>query len=56
MQNMDAPDASTAVILYKDEKLQARIDVPLADAAKLISGQKVEITCSMLPNMKFDGA
>ena len=55
MQNMDAPDASTAVILYKDEKLQARIDVPLADAAKLISGQKVEITCSMLPNMKFDG-
>lgn len=55
MQKMDAPEASTAVTLYNGEKLQARIDVPLADASKLYEGQKVEITCSILPNAHFEG-
>jgi HlyD family secretion protein len=55
MRSMDAPDASTVVSLYQEDKLQARIDVPLADASKLVVGQEVEITCSMLPDSKFKG-
>ncbi len=55
MRSMDAPDASTVVSLYEEDKLQARIDVPLADASKLVVGQEVEITCSMLPDIKFKG-
>ena len=49
MQQMDMPEASTAITLYNEERLQARIDVPIADVSKLLEGQKVEITCSMLP-------
>ena len=55
MQQMDTPEASTVAIVYKNEKLQARIDVPLAEASKLSIGQKVEISCSLLPNLKFNG-
>ena len=55
MQQMDAPDASTVAIVYKNEELQARIDVPLAEASKVSIGQKVEISCSLLPNLKFNG-
>ena len=55
MQNMDRPDASTVVSLYSENKLQARIDVPLAEVSKLFIGQDVEITCSMLPENKFKG-
>ena len=39
----------------QNEKLQARIDVPLTEASKLSIGQKVEISCSFLPNLKFNG-
>jgi multidrug efflux pump subunit AcrA (membrane-fusion protein) len=52
---MDAPDSSTALIIFEADKLQARIDVPLADASKLSLGQKVEIVCSILPELKFEG-
>jgi len=55
MQKMDIPEASTAVALYRDGELQARIDVPLPDVSKLFLGQDVEITCSMLPDSKFKG-
>ena len=55
MLNMDHPDASTAAILYEAGKLQARVDVPLADAGKLAVGQKVRVLCSLLPDQKFTG-
>ena len=55
MRQMDAPDSSTALIIFEADKLQARIDVPLADASKLSLGQKVEIVCSILPELKFEG-
>ena len=55
MQNMDRPDASTVVSLFSEKKLQARIDVPLAELSKLFIGQDVEIICSMLPERKFRG-
>ena len=55
MLNMDHIDASTAAILYEPDKLQARVDVPLADAGKLTVGQQVRISCSLLPDKKFTG-
>ena len=55
MRQMDAPDSSTAIIIFEANKLQARIDVPLADASKLSLDQKVEIVCSILPELKFEG-
>ena len=55
MLNMDHPDSATAAILYEPDKLQARVDVPLADAGKLAVGQPVRISCSLLPDQKFTG-
>lgn len=55
MLNMDHPDSATAAILYERDKLQARVDVPLADAGKLTVGQSVRVTCSLLPDAKFKG-
>lgn len=56
MLNMDQPDAATAAILYEPDKLQARVDVPLADAGKLAVGQRVRVSCSLLPGQKFIGS
>lgn len=55
MLNVDRPDAATAAILYEADKLQARVDAPLADAGKLAVGQRVRISCSLLPDQKFTG-
>jgi HlyD family secretion protein len=55
MSNMDSPDASSVAVLYQRGKLQARIDVPLADAANISVGQEVEIISSMLPEKVFHG-
>ena len=38
---------------YTKGKLQARIDVPLSEAAKINLGQMVEITSSILPEKVF---
>jgi len=55
MLGMDHPDSSTVCILYEPEKLQARVDVPLSDAAHLRVGQKARIHTSMLSNVVFEG-
>ena len=55
MRQMDAPDSSTALIIFETDKIQARIDVPLADASKLSLNQGVEILCSILPELKLEG-
>jgi len=55
MGNMDSPDASSVAVLYEKGNLQARIDVPLADAANVFVGQEVEIISSMLPAKVFHG-
>jgi HlyD family secretion protein len=52
---MDDPDSSTIAILYQPEKLQVRVDVPLADAAGLSVGQMANIRCSLLPEKVFHG-
>lgn len=55
MLAMDAPDSATVAILYQPERLQVRVDVPLADAAGLGVGQKARIRCNLLPDTVFDG-
>jgi RND family efflux transporter MFP subunit len=52
---MDDPDSSTIAILYQPEKLQVRVDVPLADAAGLRVGQQAKIRCGLLPDRVFNG-
>lgn len=48
-------ESSTVAVLYNPEKLQVRVDVPLADAAGLQIGQAARIRCSMLPDQVFEG-
>lgn len=55
MLGMDDPTSSTIVELYDPEKLQARIDVPLNEAAALSAGQIVELVSDLLPDKTFEG-
>ncbi len=55
MLGMDSPDSATIAILYDPEKLQARIDVPLAEAAQLAIGQPVRLRSELLPGKTFRG-
>ncbi len=55
MLAMDDPDSSTVAILYQPDRLQLRVDVPLADASRLGVGQRARIRCSLLPDRVFDG-
>lgn len=55
MLAMDEMESATIAILYDPEKLQVRVDVPLADAAGLMVGQPARIRCSLLPDAVFEG-
>jgi HlyD family secretion protein len=55
MLEMDDSDSATVAILYEPGKLQARIDVPLEEAAKLAVGQAVRLRSSLLPDRVFHG-
>jgi len=55
MLGMDDPKSAVIVELYNPEKLQARIDVPLTEAAGIQIGQIVELTSDLLPEMIFQG-
>ena len=55
MLHMDDMDAASAAILYEEGNLQARIDVPLNEAAMIYLGQPVEIVSSILPEKVFNG-
>ncbi|MBL9151380.1 MAG: efflux RND transporter periplasmic adaptor subunit [Verrucomicrobiales bacterium] len=55
MLGMDHADSSTIAILYQPDRLQARIDVPLAEAGKLAVGQAVRLQSSLLPERVFHG-
>ncbi|MGB7157276.1 MAG: efflux RND transporter periplasmic adaptor subunit [Tepidisphaeraceae bacterium] len=52
---MDPEHSAHAVRLYDPKKLQVRVDVPLADAAKVGVGQKSKIVVGVLPDRTFDG-
>ncbi|WP_018970953.1 efflux RND transporter periplasmic adaptor subunit [Rubritalea marina] len=56
MLNMDDPKSAVLVELYDPQKLQARIDVPLNEAAGLQIGQAVELVSDFLPNTTFRGS
>ena len=55
MLNADMPRANQVVRLYEPEKLQVRIDIPLAEAAKVGIGMKAEIVAQILPDRVFHG-
>jgi len=55
MLNMDSQESSTIAELYDPEKMQVRVDVPLADAAQLRVGQAARIRCNLLPDQVFHG-
>jgi multidrug efflux pump subunit AcrA (membrane-fusion protein) len=49
------PRANQVVRLYDPQKLQVRIDIPLAEAAKVDIGMKAEIVAQNLPDRVFHG-
>ena len=55
MLDMDDPKSAVIVELYDPEKLQARVDVPLNEAAGLMVGQHVELLTDLLPETIFKG-
>ena len=55
MLAMDDPLSAVIVELYDPNKLQARIDVPLNEAAALSPGQSVELISELLPDQTFQG-
>jgi RND family efflux transporter MFP subunit len=52
---MDDPFSATVATLYDPKRLQARVDVPLAQAAGLTVGQRVEVVTEFLPERTFAG-
>lgn len=55
MLGMDDHDSATIAILYQPDHLQARVDVPLEEAAKMSVGQAVRLRSSFLPDRVFRG-
>lgn len=52
---MDSPSSAQIAILYDPSRLQARVDVPLADAAHVFVGQRCEVVVEILPDTIFEG-
>lgn len=55
MLDMDDPKSAVIVELYDPNKLQARVDIPLNEAAALKVGQHVELLSDLLPDTVFEG-
>lgn len=55
MLGMDDPHSSHIVHLYDPERLQVRVDIPLADAARVFVGQSCEVVVEVLPDRTFAG-
>ena len=55
MLEMDSITSSVIAEMYDPNKLQARIDVPLNEAAALTVNQQVELISDLLPNQTFTG-
>jgi HlyD family secretion protein len=55
VMNMDDPRSTQAVLLYDPKHLQVRVDVPIADAAKVGIGQTAKIVVAVAPDRTFDG-
>ncbi len=55
MLGMDSPHSAHLVHLYDPERLQVRVDVPLADASHVFVGQRCEVVVEVLPDRVFGG-
>lgn len=55
MLAMEDLDSATVAILYDPSRLQVRVDVPLADAARLGVGQPTTVHTNLLPDLEFAG-
>ncbi len=51
----DMKNSALAVELYDPAKLQVRVDVPLAEAARVSVGQLAKVIVEVLPDVTFDG-
>ncbi|HWP40563.1 MAG TPA: efflux RND transporter periplasmic adaptor subunit, partial [Tepidisphaeraceae bacterium] len=52
---MDSPMSAHAVRLYDPARLQVRVDVPLADAAKVAVGMPAQVVVDVMPERVFRG-
>lgn len=55
MASSDNAEMAKVATLYDPAHLQVRVDVPLADAAKVGRGQRALLTVEVLPDMTFEG-
>lgn len=55
MLGMDDPLSAAIVRLFNPEELQVRVDVPLAEVAKVGVGMPAEVVVSVLPDRTFAG-
>ncbi len=55
MLGMDDPRSAQVAILYDTQRIQVRVDVPLADAAHIFIGQTCDIIVEILPDQTFKG-
>ena len=55
LQNGNEPHSNHVLKIYDPEKLQVRVDVPLADAARVGVGQDVTIVVEVLRDTSFKG-
>ncbi len=55
MLHGDHAKSALAVQLYNPTKLQVRVDVPLAEAARVSVGQRAQIVVEVLPDKTFTG-
>lgn len=55
IRNMDDPHSNHIVHIYDPERLQVRVDVPLADASQVFVGQACEVVVEVLPDRVFTG-
>jgi RND family efflux transporter MFP subunit len=55
MLGMDDPASAQIAVLYDPNRLQVRVDVPLADAAAVYVGQSCEVVVDVLPDQVFTG-
>jgi RND family efflux transporter MFP subunit len=55
MAAMDDPDSATIVSLYDPGQLQVRVDVPLSDAGRMVTGMPARVVTAALAGRVFTG-
>jgi len=55
MLAMDDVHSSHIAHIYDPQQIQVRVDVPLADAASVFTGQRCEVVVEILPDRTFTG-